>query len=899
MNKARGADCAHCPLRTRPFVPSTINPGASLILVGEAPGAQEVYEGRPFCGPSGKVLDFALHHIGLDPASVSRTNAVACRPVGNADPPPEALQACSGRLRAALAAAGAAQVVALGKHATAALDALYGVEDARPITRRAGDARQLTGGVRYTATLHPAYVLRSDEAMPKFLRDLEHAVRPRPAFDMARVQIVTMTEANADAVLAYLNRWPDGSPLAFDTETEDLQWYATRQREAAKLLCLVLNFEDYRSVIIPAAMLDNATIRQAVQHTLDRSWVIAHNGKFDQDVAYARLGWDVTISDDTMLMHYAAYEIGAHGLKDLATDYLGVPDYEGELIDAWFAAYKIAPGRRNYGLLPPERLYRYAGIDGCVTLQLWRVFDAELRAKGLYERPYRLVLMDALAYAIPKIEQNGIGIDTAQLEAFGVALQAEQDQLIADMRIELAKHIADPGGLFTARAAKAGSTGRTVHYSEFSPGSNFQVSAVLYDVLGLKLTKHLLKETKTNTGKEALEALPDHPFVQLLRRYRKSTKAYDMYVTSLCARATPAGLLHIDFRITGTEIGRLSASNGDHGIPRPTNFYGSAVRSAFRAVPSDDPDEDEVLIIGDYSQAELRAFAVLGNVPFLLDKYRNGEDVHTETAKMLDRLGAPLFDGFADAFEATHNGTDLYLADHISGEPISAKAFVKDRRTFAKNINFGNIYQGGATGIAGMIGGVLPVPVVQQVLDVYARLMPEAKQYARDQYALLLRQGFVTTRFNRHRRFYVLSDANKDEARKAVVHMVVASTAADLNNIAAARLVRAGVRVCHLVHDSIIARAKRHEAADVARLMYDTMTGVGNEYMPEVPWVVDIDQEKDGSYPTRWADVPSEELAQRSASARAEELRARLTAALAARAEAGQPLAKSLQMLGA
>jgi uracil-DNA glycosylase family 4 len=891
--KAKGADCANCPLAQRPLVPSKIKPGAPILVIGEAPGAQEVFERAPFVGPAGRVLDYALHYIGLDPVNdVSKTNAVLCRPVNNAEPPIEALIACSGRLRIAIEAAGAQKIVTLGKYGTFALDKLAGRVDSRNVLARAGDVQQY-GDTPYTATIHPAYVLRNEEAMLKLIRDLEHTVRPRPVFDPSRVRFDVMALDNADSLLAYLASFPDDSPLAFDVETDDLQWFDTPARPAAPLLCLVLNFEDYRSVIIPADLLVHDDIARGVWRTLVRSKVIAHNGKFDQDVVHARLGWDIELYDDTMLAHYALVEIGTHGLKQLAADYLGAPDYEGELIDSWFEDHKIAPARRKYSLLPRERLYMYAAYDGCVTLQLWRIFDAELRAKGLYEYPYRKVLIEALAYAIPKIEQNGIGIDVAQLEAFGVALQAELDQHTQAMRDYIATIV--PGETFTPRPAKEGGKPKPIHTSAFKPSSPFHVSAILYDVLGLKLNKELIKPSKTNSGKEALEALPDHEFVNMLRSYRKVAKMYDMYVTSLTERATTEGLIHVDFKITGTEIGRLSAKNGDHGVPRPTNFYGAAIRSAFRA----QPDSDEVLVIADYSQAELRAFALLADVPFLLAKYRNGEDVHTETAIMLEKLGAPLFEGFADAYAAVDagNGDGLILLDMITGGHITAKEFVKDRRTFAKNVNFGNIYQGGAQGIAGMIGGVLPVPAVQEILDVYAQLMPEAKAYARSQFALLKRQGFVTTPFNRHRRFYVLTDQNLDDARKAVVHMVVASTAADLNNLAAARLVRAGVRVCHLVHDSIIARASRDEAPDVHKLMQQTMIDVGAEYMPGVPWVVDIDQEKDGSYPTRWADVPHEELARRSLAHRNDDLAQRLIDKHTKRLASRQPLPKSLKLI--
>jgi DNA polymerase-1 len=158
-----------------------------------------------------------------------------------------------------------------------------------------------------------------------------------------------------------------------------------------------------------------------------------------------------------------------------------------------------------------------------------------------------------------------------------------------------------------------------------------------------------------------------------------------------------------------------------------------------------------------------------------------------------------------------------------------------------------------------MIGGAITAPVIKTVLDVYHKIMPEAKEYADRQIAFLRRHGYVRTIFNRHRRFYIISEQNLDEAKKAAVHMVVAGSAADLTNLSAARLVDQRVRICHTVHDNLLARAHISEAPEVARLMIDTMVATGNEFMPSIPWIADIEQNEDGSYPRRWVAVPKRE----------------------------------------
>lgn len=67
-------------------VPGEGDPDARLMLIGEAPGAQEAQTGRPFVGRAGRVLDVLLESIGLDRGDVCITNVVKDRPPGNRDP---------------------------------------------------------------------------------------------------------------------------------------------------------------------------------------------------------------------------------------------------------------------------------------------------------------------------------------------------------------------------------------------------------------------------------------------------------------------------------------------------------------------------------------------------------------------------------------------------------------------------------------------------------------------------------------------------------------------------------------------------------------------------------------------------------------------------------------------
>lgn len=68
------------------LVPGEGDPSADVMLIGEAPGASEDKQGRPFVGRAGRLLDELLEEAGLERGTVFITNVVKARPPGNRDP---------------------------------------------------------------------------------------------------------------------------------------------------------------------------------------------------------------------------------------------------------------------------------------------------------------------------------------------------------------------------------------------------------------------------------------------------------------------------------------------------------------------------------------------------------------------------------------------------------------------------------------------------------------------------------------------------------------------------------------------------------------------------------------------------------------------------------------------
>lgn len=114
------AKCQKCALyKTRQkTVPGEGNPASDIMFVGEAPGAREDIEGRPFCGPAGKFLDQLLDSIGLRRDDVFIANTLKCRPPNNRDPEPAEKELCRMYLEEQIRVINPKIIVTLGRHST-------------------------------------------------------------------------------------------------------------------------------------------------------------------------------------------------------------------------------------------------------------------------------------------------------------------------------------------------------------------------------------------------------------------------------------------------------------------------------------------------------------------------------------------------------------------------------------------------------------------------------------------------------------------------------------------------------------------------------------------------------------------------------------------------------------
>ena len=146
------------------------DPASPVLLVGEAPGAREVIDGRPFAGPAGDELRAALAAVSRSEADVFLVNAVACKPYPKVKPNVAAIGACQGRLIYEIERAPRVVIVTLG---ATAFGALTGRRGFRMLDVRGQPVETDWGTV--IPTLHPARVLRIRTERNFLVGDLRRA----------------------------------------------------------------------------------------------------------------------------------------------------------------------------------------------------------------------------------------------------------------------------------------------------------------------------------------------------------------------------------------------------------------------------------------------------------------------------------------------------------------------------------------------------------------------------------------------------------------------------------------------------------------------------------------------------------------------------------------------------
>ncbi len=172
--RQRVRDCRACELRAgcTQTVFGVGNTEADLLVIGEAPGADEDRQGEPFVGRAGQLLNAMLLAMGYPRESVFIANIVKCRPPNNRDPKPEEALQCEPYLMRQIELIRPRMILAVGRIAAQnLLKTDITVGKLRGRVHAFGERR-----IPLVVTYHPAYLLRSPEQKGRAWQDLQLAL---------------------------------------------------------------------------------------------------------------------------------------------------------------------------------------------------------------------------------------------------------------------------------------------------------------------------------------------------------------------------------------------------------------------------------------------------------------------------------------------------------------------------------------------------------------------------------------------------------------------------------------------------------------------------------------------------------------------------------------------------
>lgn len=150
-------NCQKCALgatRTN-FVFGVGNPKADIVLIGEAPGADEDAQGEPFVGRAGQLLNKILDATGFRREDVFICNILKCRPPGNRNPQPDEIEKCRPYLEKQLKLLNPKLILLLGRVAAESL-----LKTKEPLNKLRGKIHDYKGW-KVMITFHPAALLRN------------------------------------------------------------------------------------------------------------------------------------------------------------------------------------------------------------------------------------------------------------------------------------------------------------------------------------------------------------------------------------------------------------------------------------------------------------------------------------------------------------------------------------------------------------------------------------------------------------------------------------------------------------------------------------------------------------------------------------------------------------------
>ncbi len=561
------------------------------------------------------------------------------------------------------------------------------------------------------------------------------------------------TEVEAHALLAELMTC---EKIAFDTETAAVEGHSSTEPHFCKLVGFSFATAPGKAWYVTADQID---VFRPLFADPTKTFV-GHNVKFDRSVLLRYGIGFASTPQDTMLAHYCLDAAARHNMDTLAEQYL---NYRTIPISGLIGKKERGKDQLSMASLKPEEICDYAAEDADVTLRL----DGVLRPK-LPDATVLSKVEEPLVKVLIEMERTGVKLDVPALKDYGRALDREILALTQDILA-----YAQPG---------------------FNIDSPKQLSQLLFEDLKLPSDKKTISGQYSTDEKTLTKIINAHPIVAKILEYRACSKLKSTYVDKLPTLIDEESRVHTTYDQAFTETGRLSSSNPNlQNIPIRTE-RGKMIRKAFVA-----RDENHVLISADYSQIELRLMAAFSQDEAMIAAFRNGEDIHRDTASRVYNV-MPIF-------------------------------VTPEQRAACKMVNFGIIYGISPFGLSQRLN--IPRKDAAHLIDTYFALYPKVRAYMEHAIEEARKTGYATTILGRRRTLRDINSRNataRQAAERDAMNTPIQGSAADLIKMAMVNIDRA-MREANLrakmvlqIHDELVFDVPREEVEILTQLVRREMT---------------------------------------------------------------------------
>ena len=574
-----------------------------------------------------------------------------------------------------------------------------------------------------------------------------------------------------------IKRFSKAKIFSFDTETTSLDAIN------AKLVGVSLCMKPHESFYIPFGHDDKKQnidfsekiffeeLKKLLSNT--QNTIIGQNIKYDMNVL-EKYGLKIESNiQDTMILSYILNSSGRHDLDTLSNKYLNHKAI----------AYKDIVGsgtkQKKFSEVDVKLAAPYACEDADLTFRLYNYFLDKLdNLKEQYDLYNNIEL--PLIYVIARIEKNGVLIDTNSLKK---------------QSLDLAKRIKSIEKDVYKLAGK-----------EFNIGSPKQIQEIFYEDLKLPVLKKTPKG-QPSTNEDVMQELSlTHVLPKLILQYRNLMKLKNTYTDRLGEQINEStNRLHTSYNQTVTITGRLSSSNPNlQNIPIKTKD-GKNIRKTFIT------EKNYQILSADYSQIELRVMAHLSEDKNLIKSFKNGEDIHSATAR------------------------EVFM---IKGEPT------EEQRRAAKTINFGLIYGISSYGLSRQLK--IDNNAAKDYINNYFEKYKGVKKFMDSTKTKTKEHGYISTILGRriylpnitHNNFQIRS-----AAERTAINAPIQGTAADILKIAMINIDKwivtsnSPVRMIMQVHDELVFEIRK-DFVDKAKIKINDL--MRNCFKLSVPLIVDI-----------------------------------------------------------